>query len=69
MCRSCTICDEIFNILFVYTLVLADCTQNIHIFNITVRLIIDRLKLFFGPMELKLTRFYYICRGLKLLHR
>jgi hypothetical protein len=66
--RSCTtVCDEIFNILLVYkpTVLLADCTQNIHIFNVFGRLIMDPLKMLFGPMELKLTRFYYIHRGLR----
>jgi len=69
VCRSCTVCDEIFNILLVHTVLLADCTQNIHIFNIIVRLIINPLKLLFGPMELKLKRFYCIRRGLKLFHK
>lgn len=66
-----TACDEIFNILLVYkpTVLLADCTQNIHIFNVFGRLIMDSLKLLFGSMELKLTRFYYIHRGLKLFHK
>ena len=51
------------------TVLLADCTQNIHIFNIIVRLIIDPLKLLFAPIELKLTRFYFICGSLKLFHK